>query len=173
MGQTVCGWRFILKTHDCCSGSRVRWLRPQVGTYPPRWRVPEQSAASQPAPGTVTPGLWSVWRDHELLGTFFMGIFIKSLHSIQVWWRWLQSDHRPITVFHFHHAQQVMCCVRESCLSYSSISICCSNSNISCFDAPIVSTKRRPIACRGYCQSKTLSIQREGKMGAWLVSWRC
>lgn len=59
VGDILFGWRMNVAQWFVGSSASCLWLRPQVGTHPPCWRVPEQSAASQPAPGTVTLGLWS------------------------------------------------------------------------------------------------------------------
>lgn len=81
------------------AGSIVSFLWFGPGTHPPGWRVPEQSAASLPAPGTITRA--ASWRAHGAAVDFLGGIVPhNSLLSLQgVWWR------RPRTLPQKHFYQ--------------------------------------------------------------------
>lgn len=90
VGGILFGWHINVAQWFIGSSVSCERFEPRAGKRPPCWRVPEQSAASLPAPGTVTLGLWSLWRGQELLWTF-LG---SCTAAIVVWRRWLQSYHR-------------------------------------------------------------------------------
>ena len=119
------------------------WFRPRVGTRPPCWRVPEQSAASLPAPGTVTPGLWGLWcGQEELLWTFFFFFFggdalrrLLSLRSTQV------TESPPSST---QHPAFTKTAAQDRHLTFELLFglIRSNSSHISGFDAPFVSKNK-------------------------------